>query len=192
MLAKGKHNDLTDVAGVKVGHVTLYKKINEEDTICTGVTAILPHQGNLFRKKTPAACHVINGYGKTCGLVQVEELGLLEAPILLTNTFSVASVLQGTLDYMLQENEEIGDSASSINIVVGECNDSYLNSMRLCAVEPKHAKEAITKATSHAFEQGAVGAGKAWYALVEKEGLVLHPDSSRLLTENVIQSPVWC
>ncbi|MFD2208490.1 P1 family peptidase [Virgibacillus halophilus] len=171
MLAKGKHNDLTDVAGVKVGHVTLYEKLNEQDTICTGVTAILPHSGNLFLKKTPAASYIINGFGKTCGLVQMNELGVLESPIMLTNTFSVAPVLQGTLAYMLKENKEIGDTTSSLNIVVGECNDSYLNAMRLQAVTPEHAEMAIANARGEAFSQGAVGAGKGMVCFGHKGGI---------------------
>lgn len=170
-LSSGKNNDITDVPGVRVGHVTLYKKLNEQDTICTGVTAILPHENNLFTYKTPAASHVINGFGKTAGLIQVKELGLIESPIMLTNTFSVGPVLQGTLTYMLDENPDIGDSTSSINIVVGECNDSYLNSMRLQAIEPHHAIQAITQATTGPIEQGAIGAGKGMVCFGYKGGI---------------------
>ncbi|MEW9676926.1 P1 family peptidase [Lentibacillus sp. L22] len=170
-LSKGKFNGITDVQGVKVGHVTLYEKIDEQNTICTGVTAILPHGGNLFTKKTRAASAVINGYGKTAGLVQLDELGLLESPIMLTNTFSVGAVMQGTLQYMLETNKEIGDSTSSINIVVGECNDSYLNSMRLQAVEPEHAIQAIKDATTGPVEQGAIGAGKGMVCFGYKGGI---------------------
>src|SRR5699024_7745557 len=94
-LPKGKLNSITDIDGVKVGHVTLYEKLNENDTICTGVTAILPHSGNLFTEKTRAASYVINGFGKSNGLIQINELGLIESPIMLTNTFSVGPVLQG-------------------------------------------------------------------------------------------------
>ncbi|WP_430788264.1 P1 family peptidase [Virgibacillus flavescens] len=171
VLSKGKSNCLTDVSGIKVGHITLYEKLNETDTICTGVTAILPHEGNLFTKKTRAASSVINGFGKTNGLIQLEELGLLESPIMLTNTFSVGPVLQGTLDYMLKENKEIGDSTSSINLVVGECNDSYLNSMRIPAVKPEHAVQAIDKASTQPVEQGAVGAGKGMMCFGQKGGI---------------------
>lgn len=170
-MRKGAANCITDVAGVKVGHVTLHEKLNEEETICTGVTAILPHSGNLFMKKTPAASYVINGYGKTCGLVQVDELGVLESPIMLTNTFSVGDVLRGTMQYMLSENPEIGDRTSSLNIVVGECNDSYLNSMRLMAVQPEHAIEAIKRADSAPVEEGAAGAGKGMMCFGYKGGI---------------------
>src|SRR5699024_4170235 len=100
--------------------------------------------------------HVINGYGKTAGLMQMDELGLLESPIRLTNTFSVGAVMQGTLQYMLGVDETIGDTAGSLNIVVGECNDSYLNSMRLQAVKPEHAVQAIKQANGGPVEQGAI------------------------------------
>lgn len=138
VLQKGKKNCITDVEGVQVGHKTLYEKVNQEQTICTGVTAILPHSGNLFYEKVRAGCHVVNGYGKTSGLVQVEELGFIESPIMLTNTLSVGPVMEGTVTYMLQQNKEIGTSAGTLNVVVGECNDGFLNSMRLQAVRPNH------------------------------------------------------
>lgn len=170
MMHKGKRNSIADVPGVTVGHVTLNEKINEEESVCTGVTAILPHGGNWFEQKTPAASFVLNGFGKTAGLIQVDELGVLESPIMLTNTFSVAAVLQGTMDYMLAENPAIGDSTSSLNLLVGECNDSYLNSMRRMAVEPLHAAEAIRTASAD-FAQGAVGAGKGMICYGVKGGI---------------------
>src|SRR5690625_2405633 len=178
-LQKGKLNGITDVTGVSVGHVTLYEQLSENDMVCTGVTAILPHNGNLFREKVRAASEVINGFGKSTGLVQIEELGLIESPIMLTNTFSVGPVLEGTLTYMLNEDEAIGDSTSSINIVVGECNDSHLNSMRLQAVRPEHAIEAIKEATSGKIEQGAVGAGKGMVCFQYKGGI---GSASRIVT----------
>src|SRR5690625_683882 len=119
ILEKGKNNCITDIKGVKVGHVTLYEKIDEETVVCTGVTAILPHGGDLFDNKLQAGSAVINGFGKTTGLVQIEELGQLESPIMLTNTFSVGAVWQGTLQYMIERNKTIGDTASTVNIVVG-------------------------------------------------------------------------
>lgn len=145
---KRRKNCITDVNDVQVGHVTLYEHLNEKDTICTGVTAILPHSENIFRKKVIAGSSVINGFGKTTGLVQIDELGVLESPIMLTNTLRVGAVMQGTLTYMLRKTEEIGETAGTINLVIGECNDSYLNSSRLQAVKPYHAIEAIEKATS--------------------------------------------
>lgn len=170
-MKRGKWNAITDVGGVKVGHVTLYEKLNDHDTICTGVTAILPHSGNVFKEKVPAASFVLNGFGKTVGLIQVEELGLIESPIMLTNTFSVGAVLEGTMAYMLRENPEIGDTTSSLNIVVGECNDSHLNSMRLLAVRPEHAEQAIVNAESGVFGMGAVGAGKGMICYGVKGGI---------------------
>ncbi|MBT2584015.1 P1 family peptidase [Planococcus sp. ISL-109] len=169
-MQKGKLNSITDVPGVKVGHVTLDEKVDENESVCTGVTAILPHTGNWFEQKVPAASFVLNGFGKTAGLIQVDELGVLESPIMLTNTFSVAAVLQGTMEYMLAENPAIGDSTSSLNLVVGECNDSYLNSMRRMAVEPAHAAQAIQSASTD-FEQGSVGAGKGMICYGVKGGI---------------------
>ena len=168
---RGPKNSITDVPGVKVGHVTLDEKLSDEDTICTGVTAILPHGGNLFEQKVPAASFVLNGFGKTVGLIQVDELGVIESPIMLTNTFSVASVLQGTLRYMLAQNPSIGDATSSLNIVVGECNDSYLNSMRLMKTDPQHAVAAIDTASERTVRQGAVGAGKGMICYERKGGI---------------------
>lgn len=170
-ILKGKKDCITDVAGVRVGHVSLYEKLSDEETICTGVTAILPHGKDLFQYKVRAASYVINGYGKSLGLIQVNELGLIESPIMLTNTFAVGPVLTGTLQYMLDKNKSIGDESSSVNIVVGECNDSYLNSMRLDSVKPKHALEAIRKASSQAAEEGAVGAGKGMICYGYKGGI---------------------
>lgn len=170
-MKKGLLNLITDVPGVKVGHVTLEQTIDEQNTICTGVTAILPHDKNPFLHKVPAASFVLNGFGKTVGLIQLEELGLMESPIMLTNTFSVGAVLEGTLSYMLEQNHAIGDSTSSLNLVVGECNDSYLNSMRLMAVRPEHAIEALMSATTGTFDQGAVGAGKGMICYGVKGGI---------------------
>ncbi|MCM3744969.1 P1 family peptidase [Sporosarcina luteola] len=166
----GKRNAITDVPGVKVGHVTLHEESGPESA-CTGVTAILPHDGNSFDQKVPAASFVLNGFGKSAGLIQVEELGVIESPIMLTNTFSVGAVLEGTLRHMLEENTAIGDSTSSLNIVVGECNDSYLNAMRSMIVRPEHAIEAIRKASSGSFEQGDVGAGKGMICFGRKGGI---------------------
>ena len=178
-LPKGTKNCITDVPDVQVGHVTLYEHLNETDTICTGVTAILPHSGNIFRKKVIAGNAVINGFGKTTGLMQIDELGVLEAPIMLTNTLSVGAVMQGTLAYMLEETEEIGDTAGTINLVVGECNDGYLNSIRLQAVKPEHAGNAIQNATSESSLEGAVGAGTGMQCLGYKGGI---GTSSRIIS----------
>lgn len=172
-LPTGSKNDITDVAGVRVGHVTIDRPLDsgQGEYACTGVTAILPHGGSLFREKVTAASYVLNGFGKTTGLVQVNELGVLESPIMLTNTFSVPAVTQGTLQYMLAGHEEIGDTTGTINIVVGECNDSHLNSIRQCVVTPEDAIEAIRKASDEQVEEGAVGAGKGMVAFGYKGGI---------------------
>jgi D-aminopeptidase len=188
-LQKGSKNCITDVEGVLVGHKTLYEKLDEENTICTGVTAILPHPRNLFYEKVRAASHVINGYGKTSGLVQIDELGLIESPIMLTNTLSVGPVMEGTVTYMLEKNKELGTSAGTLNVVVGECNDGYLNSMRLQAVRPEHAIEAIEGAKSSAVEQGAVGAGKGMICFGYKGGI---GTASRIVTASDEKYTVGC
>ncbi|WP_252504559.1 P1 family peptidase [Sporosarcina sp. Marseille-Q4943] len=169
-MQKGKWNAITDVPGVAVGHVTL-KEDPGPESACTGVTAILPHGGNNFEQKVPAASFVLNGFGKSAGLIQVEELGVIESPIMLTNTFSVGAVLEGTMRHMLEENPAIGDSTSSLNIVVGECNDSYLNAMREMKVRPEHATEAIRNARGGELTQGDVGAGKGMICFGRKGGI---------------------
>lgn len=180
-LSPGINNCITDVKGVKVGHVTLDYPIDDTEYACTGVTAILPHEGNMFQEKVTAASYVINGFGKTTGLVQLNELGVLESPIMLTNTFGVPAVTQGTLDYMLEQNPEIGDTTGTVNVVVGECNDSFLNSIRHFPVKPKHAIEAIMKATDETAEEGAVGAGKGMVCFGYKGGI---GSSSRIISKN--------
>lgn len=180
-MKKGQWNAITDIPGVQVGHVTLEENMEDGKIICTGVTAVLPHGENLFEQKVPAASFVLNGFGKSVGLIQIDELGQLESPIMLTNTFSVAQVLQGTLTYMLQQNPAIGDSTSSLNIVVGECNDSYLNSMREMRVEAHHAIEAINNAKTGPLKQGAIGAGKGMICYEMKGGI---GSSSRIVTHS--------
>jgi D-aminopeptidase len=173
MLPTGPKNCITDVTGVMVGHVTLDYPLDDagNDYACTGVTAIVPHKGNVFKQKVTASSYVINGFGKTTGLVQVNELGQLESPIMLTNTFGVPAVTQGTLEYMLAENPEIGETTGTINVVVGECNDSYLNSIREFPVKPHHAIEAIRNASDYQAEEGAVGAGKGMVCFGYKGGI---------------------
>ncbi|MEQ2525116.1 S58 family peptidase [Robertmurraya yapensis] len=172
-LPTGANNCITDVKGVRVGHVTLHYPLTEDknEWACTGVTAILPHGGNIFREKVVATSYVFNGFGKTTGLVQVNELGQLESPIMLTNTFGVPAVTQGTLEYLLEQSPEIGETTGTVNIVVGECNDSYLNSIRLMPVKPEHAKEAIQKASTEKAEEGAVGAGTGMVCFGYKGGI---------------------
>lgn len=153
-LKKGKRNLITDVPGVRVGHVTL-----SSGEVQTGVTAVIPGEGSAFRRKFPAAVHVINGFGKSTGLVQIEELGTLETPIMLTNTLSVAACLDGLLTYMLEDHPEIGVTTGTVNCVVTECNDGVLNDIRGRHVKPEHALQALANA-SEDFAEGAVGAGR--------------------------------
>lgn len=165
--AKGEKNLITDVMGVKVGHITLD---DERKDIHTGVTAILPHGGNLFQDKVMAASTVINGFGKSVGLVQVEELGTIEAPILMTNTLSVGAALHGVVRYMLEQNPDIGSSTGTVNCVVAECNDGSLNDIRGLHVTPEHAEAAIRCADT-SFEEGAVGAGAGMICMGLKGGI---------------------
>jgi len=155
ILKKGKRNLITDVPGVKVGHVTL-----SDGEVQTGVTALIPGDGSAFYNKFPAAVHVINGFGKSVGLVQIEELGTLETPILMTNTFGIAACLDGLLTYMLDRHPQIGiKPTGTVNCVVTECNDSSLNDIRGRHVKPEHALKALENA-SEEFAEGAVGAGR--------------------------------
>lgn len=160
-----KRNAITDVAGVKVGQVTL-----NDGAVKTGVTAILPHEGHLFREKLPAAVHVINGFGKSIGTVQIEELGTLETPIVLTNTLSVGVACDTLIDYMLEHNPEIGDTTGTVNPVVCECNDSFLNDIRGKYVQKKHVWQALEQTTSDVVE-GAVGAGTGMSCFGLKGGI---------------------
>lgn len=153
-LPRGEKNLITDVPGVMVGHVTL----RDGEDVNTGVTAVLPHGGNLFRDKVMAASVVLNGFGKTIGLVQVEELGTIETPIILTNTLSVGTAATGLVRYMLEQNPDIGLTTGTVNPLVCECNDGYLNDIRGLHVKEHHVLEAIANAGEE-FDEGAVGAG---------------------------------
>ena len=124
-LKKGNRNLITDVEGVKVGHVTL-----NNGEVKTGVTAVLPHGGNMFKEKVMASCSIINGFGKSAGLIQIEELGTIETPIIMTNTLSVGTATEGLIRYMLEDNEDIGTTTGTVNCVVAECNDGRLNDIR--------------------------------------------------------------
>lgn len=152
-LPTGPRNAITDVAGVTVGHTT----IHDEDCH-TGVTLILPHQGNLFTNKVTAACHVHNGFGKTCGLMQIDELGSIETPIALTNTLNVGLVHDALVEYTLKKCQEDGVSLRSLNPIVGECNDGKLSNIALRPVKQEHVFSAIDSASLD-FPQGSVGAG---------------------------------
>lgn len=153
ILPPGPLNAITDVAGVRVGHVTLIQGTD----IRTGVTAILPHEGNVFQDKVPAAIAVANGFGKLTGFTQVEELGTIETPVVLTNTLSVPTAAEAVIEYTLTfpGNENV----ESVNAVVGETNDGYLNDIRGRRVRKEHVLEAIRTARTGPVEEGSVGAG---------------------------------
>ncbi|WP_409295323.1 P1 family peptidase [Peribacillus sp. SCS-26] len=161
----GPNNAITDVAGVTVGHVTL-----SEGNMQTGVTAIIPHPGNIFREKLVAASHVINGFGKTMGTIQMSELGGLETPIILTNTLAIGTAADALIEYMLQQNPEIGRTTGTVNPVIGECNDMYLNDVRAGYVKKEHIFQAIGNASVH-FAEGTAGAGTGMLCYSLKGGI---------------------
>ena len=165
VLPPGPLNAITDVAGVAVGHTTL----NKGDNIRTGVTAILPHTGNLFREKVPGAVFIGNAFGKLAGSTQVNELGEIETPIMLTSTLNVPRVADATIDYMLAlpGNEDV----QSINPLVGETNDGFLNDIRGRHVGRDEIFAAIKNARGGPVEEGAVGAGTGTVAFGWKGGI---------------------
>jgi len=165
VLPPGPLNAITDVAGVRVGHRTLV----EAGQVCTGVTAIVPHGDNIFQQKVPAAIVVGNGFGKLVGVTQVRELGLLESPIVLTNTLSTFAAADAVVAHMLQQpgNEKV----RSINPVVGECNDGFLNDIRAQRVKRADVVKALTEARPGAVAEGCVGAGTGTRCLGWKGGI---------------------
>ena len=165
VLPPGPQNAITDVAGVKVGQVTLV----EGQDVRTGVTAILPHAGNIYQDKVPAGISVANGYGKLTGVTQVEELGTLETPIVLTNTLSVPTAADAVIDWTLglPGNERVG----SVNPVVGETNDGWLSDIRGRHVTKAHVLEAIRTASDGPVAEGAVGAGTGTTCFSYKGGI---------------------
>lgn len=181
-LQPGPHNAITDVQGVLVGHCTINEGegslVPGEGPVRTGVTAIVPHGGNMFNDKVPAAVYVINGFGKAVGFVQVAECGVLETPILLTNTLNVGRVADALVEYMLQDNPAIGVSTGTVNPVVAECNDGYLNDIRGRHVGREHVFAALRDAKGGPVAEGAVGAGTGMTAFGWKGGV---GTSSRLV-----------
>ncbi|MBQ7773815.1 MAG: P1 family peptidase [Bacteroidales bacterium] len=172
----GKNNAITDVPGVTVGQVTCI----EGDSIRTGVTAIIPHQGNIFRKKVPAAIYAGNGFGKLAGYTQVQELGNIETPIVLTNTLNVAAGIDGLITYTLQQPGN--GNLRSVNAVVGETNDGGLNKIQQRYVTPEIVLQALKNAKGGKVEQGCVGAGTGTVAFNFKGGI---GTSSRVLPESL-------
>jgi D-aminopeptidase len=176
ILPTGRLNAITDVAGVEVGHTTIISGNN----IRTGVTAVLPHSGNLYREKVPGAIFVGNGFGKLTGSTQVDEMGEIETPILLTNTASVPRVADAVTTYIL--NLPGNEDVLSVNPVVGETNDGYLNDIRGRHITPDDVFAAIKKAKTGPVEEGNVGAGTGTVAFGWKGGI---GTSSRKLPQNL-------
>ena len=172
ILSPGPLNAITDVDGVLVGHSTL----SEGDAINTGATAILPHDGNLYRDRVPAGFHQGNGYGKFAGSTQIIELGEIETPIILTNTLSVPQGMEAAISWTLKQpgNEEV----RSVNAVVGETNDGFLNDIRGRHLRADDIEKAITSAKSGPVEQGSIGAGRGTISFGWKGGI---GTSSRVL-----------
>lgn len=176
VLDPGPHNAITDVPGILVGQVTLM----EGDHIRTGVTAILPHAGNVFQEKVPGAVHIGNAFGKLAGSTQVVELGTIETPVVLTNTLSVWDAARAVVTYTLglPGNENV----RSVNPLVGETNDGFLNNIRGLHVKESHVLEAIRTASTGPVAEGAVGAGTGTSAFGWKGGI---GTSSRRLPETL-------
>ncbi|HKV85326.1 MAG TPA: P1 family peptidase [Ktedonobacterales bacterium] len=174
-LPTGLHNAISDVPGVRVGHVTLIEGDGPlapgQGPVRTGVTAILPHGGDLFQEQVAAAVHTINGFGKVGGFEQVRELGTIEAPILLTNTMNVGLVADALGTYMMRDHPELGLRAGALNRVVGETNDGYLNDLRGRHVREEHVWRAIETAAEGPVAEGNVGAGTGTIGFGFKAGI---------------------
>lgn len=165
VMTPGKLNAITDVQGVKVGHTTIMKG----DSVRTGVTAILPHDGNLFQQKVPAAIYLGNAFGKLAGYTQVKELGNIESPIILTNTLNVATGINAVVSYTLAQKGN--ENVQSVNAVVGETNDGYLNDIRGRHVTEADVLNAIKNAKSVTVAEGNVGAGTGTICFGFKGGI---------------------
>lgn len=183
-LPAGRYNAITDVAGVRVGHVTLKRGEGAlrpgEGPVRTGVTAILPHGGDLWREKVPAATWVLNGTGEMTGSIWIETQGALEVPILLTNTMNVGRVMDGAVAYMLKHYPDIGIGDDVVAPTVAECDDSTLNDARGIHVSIEDTVRAIESASDGPVAEGAVGAGTGMMAFDFKGGI---GTSSRVLPE---------
>ena len=161
----GEKNNICDVPGVLVGHTTIIDGVNK-----TGVTAILPHSGNMFQKKVVGASYVFNGFGKSIGLMQLDELGTIETPIILSNALSASKTANSLITYMLKDNPEIGVTTSTVNPLVLECNDGTINQTQNRVITDEDVFNAINNAKSD-FEQGSVGAGTGMRCQGFKSGI---------------------
>lgn len=176
VLPTGQWNAITDVRGVKVGHVTLI----EGENVRTGVTVILPHGGNIFQEKVPAGIAVGNGFGKLMGFTQVQELGEIETPIILTNTLAVPAAAEALIEWTL--NQKGNEEVRSVNPIVGETNDGWLNNIRARAVTKASVLEALKNAESGPVKEGCVGAGTGTVCFGWKGGI---GTSSRVLPKSL-------
>ena len=171
ILPSGPNNAITDVPEVSVGHVTLIDGMGPlrigEGPVRTGVTAVLPHQGNVFERKVTGAVHVLNGFGKALGFLQVEELGVIESPIVLTSTLSIWRATDAVIDYLAAANPGV----YSFNPVVGECNDAFLNDIVGRHIRTEHVQDAISTASSPNTDEGNVGGGTGMTGFGWKGGI---------------------
>ncbi|CAM2166353.1 D-aminopeptidase [Paraburkholderia sacchari] len=165
VLPSGPRDSIGDVAGVRVGHATLHDGAHQ-----TGVTVVVPHERDVFLHKTPAAAAIINGFGKSVGLMQLDELGVLETPIALTNTFSVGTLAAAQIRAAVSRHPEIGRSWPTLNPLVFECNDGYLNDIQAMAIGAEHYAQACDAAAPE-FAQGSVGAGRGMSCFGHKGGI---------------------
>ncbi|HEX6193391.1 MAG TPA: P1 family peptidase [Chitinophagaceae bacterium] len=165
VIPTGKLNAITDVPGVLVGQTTIIKA----DSIRTGVTAIIPHAGNIFQQKVPAAIYVGNGFGKLSGTTQIKELGNIESPVVLTNTLNVSTAMEAVIEHTLQQKGN--EQAQSVNAVVGETNDGYLNDIRGRHVQKQDVLQAIHSASAGTVQEGNVGAGTGTVCFGFKGGI---------------------
>ena len=194
----GPHNAITDVAGVRVGHTTLISGEGPlrpgSGPVRTGVTVILPHEGSLFRHKVRGAVHTINGFGKVFGFEQVRELGVIESPIALTNTLNVGLVADALIEHAIGLDPEIGiGTAGTVNVLVGETNDGYLNDIQGRHVRAEHVQAAIDSASAGLVLEGAVGAGTGTICFGWKGGIgtasrLLPPEAGGYTVGALVQS----
>ncbi len=167
----GPRNAIVVVPGVRVGHLTLIEDSPDGGVTRTGVTAIMPHPGNIWAEKVVGACHIINGHGKATGLSQLAELGTIESPILITSTLAIGAVWDGGLRHILAHNPEAGRDGGTVNVIVAECFDGWLGDARRLPLTPEHALVAIAAASEHETSEGSVGAGTGTTCIGFKAGV---------------------
>lgn len=183
---RGKYNAITDVKGVKIGHITHIKddieipETGEKSSVRSGLTAIIPCSGNIYKRRLVAGGFVLNGIGEITGLTQVREWGWIETPILLTNTMSIGAVHSGIVQHMIKSNSDLGVKSGVIIPVIGETDDSYLNEVRIPSVTERDVPKAINGAQSGYVLQGSIGAGTGMSTLGFAGGI---GTSSRVLSE---------